>query len=79
MEEDIQNYSPTVMFCGTPCTYRRNRSLLVRLMSDVQYILYYKLRILPDQIGQIKISGCKFKRTVKHKKIRAEEKLHKTP
>jgi len=20
MEEDIQNYSPTVMFCGTPCS-----------------------------------------------------------
>jgi len=28
MEEDIQNYSPTVMFRGTPCIYLETRSIV---------------------------------------------------
>ena len=29
MEEDIQNYSPTVMFRGTPCNFLIKKQILV--------------------------------------------------
>ena len=42
MEEDFQNYSPTVMFRGTPCFF---------FLSILDYRLYHALTFLlsPDQ------------------------------
>ena len=66
MEEDILNYSPTVMFRGTPCILQNieiyiskgteffvtNSTFLISisLLSNVVEIRYFKLRILLDQI-----------------------------
>ena len=37
MEEDIQNYSPTVMFPGTPCRLRG-------WLRDINPVIFYRLR-----------------------------------
>ena len=53
MEEDIQNYSPTVMFRGTPCVYKFEkcelvyfRTIVSKLSSSVFNSVYYKMTIL---------------------------------
>ena len=35
MEEDIQNYSPTVMFRGTPCSINQRRYVAMKRMIEV--------------------------------------------
>ena len=45
MEEDIQNYSPTVLFRGTPCSFpkgRRFAALPSKIIIDKQEI--YRLK-----------------------------------
>ena len=39
MEEDIQNYSPTVMFRGTPCSFRKVSPVL-HINWSLQNLLY---------------------------------------
>ena len=36
MEEDIQNYSPTVMFRGTPCTYNSNKNNICQTKKNLE-------------------------------------------
>ena len=40
MEEDIQNYLPTVMFRGTPCQYNQNYITIIQLTSVITSQLY---------------------------------------
>jgi len=35
MEEDIQNYLSTVMFCGTPCMQKQRLHVSERYLSDI--------------------------------------------
>ena len=53
MEEDILNYSPTVMFRGTPCIYR-----FIIINYRKKHILYQDETIL-NQKNTHSISGRK--------------------
>ena len=35
IEEVIQNFSPTVMFCGTPCMQKQRLHVSERYLSDI--------------------------------------------
>ena len=39
MEEDILNYSPTVMFRGTPCALKNNRNISKEFFHAIQIII----------------------------------------
>ena len=43
MEEDIQNYSPTVMFRETPCTFMV--TVQFTQFSPLVYIVYYEIKL----------------------------------
>ena len=44
MEEDIQNYSPTVMFRGTPCISRTHLHLCLALKVIEQILIHVCVR-----------------------------------
>ena len=59
MEEDISNYSPTVMFRGTPCNRTGQRRLLVReLIYLTETCLINHLPVtIPVTIGRTLINA----------------------
>ena len=56
MEEDIQNYSPTVMFRGTPCTNKHIQANLWFKLHTVHIDLKKKVlsTVVGDYINSIK-------------------------
>ena len=50
MEEDIQNYSPTVMFRGTPCMYCKDIYNLKSSDSFDSLFVIYKPSEIKDDI-----------------------------
>ena len=50
MEDDIQNYLPTVMFCGTPCILLQ-KSVKIMLIDSLQYLNKYGQRVKTRKLG----------------------------
>ena len=58
MEEDIENYSPTVMFRGTPCINayftefqsKGEKSYFYKILSSISYPIKNFLYLLRDPI-----------------------------
>ena len=79
MEEGILNYSPTVMFRGTPCIYIIFKYLGHKMSSsNYEFVpLYYLITLLTAGITWIK--GIRIYANLKQIKHDQEIKIDKTP
>ena len=58
MEEDIQNYSSTVMFRETPCTFMVTVQLTH--FSPLIYIVYYEIKLRKYYMYKMPFSNFQF-------------------